>query len=206
MTATSSQRASLIEKYRNINVDYDWWDSTYDMFKEDMKAVGIDVQRILFSGFWSQGDGACFEGSLEDRRKYLDHHHKGQYPMIRKLLENDGCVYVQCEHRGHYYHQYCTEFWVDADTLTGMLPQPTEFHEVIVEQWQEQLQDEMDAFEKAIIEQWRTYMGDLYRKLEEEYDYLVSDEAVWGTIEANELDQDLEADEDEDEDGDVLAA
>jgi hypothetical protein len=38
-----------------------------------------------------------------------------------------------------------------------------------------------------VIEQWRTYMQDLYRKLEEEYDHLTSDEAVWETIEANEL-------------------
>ena len=36
-------------------------------------------------------------------------------------------------------------------------------------------------------------MGDLYRKLEAEYDYLVTDEAVWETIEANELDQTEEA-------------
>ena len=73
-----------------------------------------------------------------------------------------------------------------------MLPQPTEFHETIAEQWQGQLEDEVDAFEKDVTEQWRTYMQDLYRKLEEEYDHLVSDEAVWDTIEANELDEDEE--------------
>jgi len=32
-------------------------------------------------------------------------------------------------------------------------------------------------------------MQDLYRLLEAEYDYLTGDEAVWETIEANELDQ-----------------
>lgn len=197
MTVTSSQRASLIEKYRYINVDYDWWDSVYDMFREDMKAVGIDVQRMYFSGFYSQGDGASFEGSLDNAQTYLDRHHKDQFPMIRKLLEAGGGLYVKCEHSGRYYHEYCTSFWVDADTLTGILDQPTEFHERVAEQWQEMLEDELSDFEKAVIDQWREYMADLYSNLEEEYDHLTSDEAVWDAIEANELDQDLEDDEDE---------
>ena len=192
MTVVSSRRTALLEKYRDINVDYQWWDSVYADFTEDMKAVGIDVRRMYFTGFWSQGDGACFAGKLNNTLAYLDHHHKDQYPMIRKLLEHGGGVRVKCTHSGHYYHATCTEFWVDADALTGIIPQPTEFHEAIVERWQDQLQDEVDAFEKDIIEQWRSYMGDLYKKLEAEHDYLTSDEAVWEAIEANELDQDAE--------------
>ena len=188
-TVSSERREKLIEQHRYINVEHEgWWEGVYHNFSEDMKAVGIGVTRMYFSGFCSQGDGACFEGSLGNALTYLDHHHKGQYPMIRKLLEAGGDVYVNCEHRGHYYHQNCTEFWADADTLTGMLDQPTEFHETIVEQWQEELADEMDGFEKAVIEQWRSYMQDLYSKLEDEYDHLTSDEVVWEIIEANELD------------------
>jgi len=187
------QRERLIERHRCINVEFDeWWDCVYADFREDMKAVGINVTRMYFSGFCSQGDGACFEGSLVNAQAYLDKHHKDQYPMVHKLLEHEGEVYVNCSQRGRYCHQNSTEFWVDSDTLTGMLPQPTEFHETIVGQWHDQLSDEIAAFEKDVIEQWRTYMGDLYRKLEAEYDYLVSDEAVWETIEANELDADEE--------------
>ena len=190
----SEQRELLLERHRYINVEHDhWWDCVYEDFKQDMREVGIHVNRIYFSGFCSQGNGACFEGTFDNVRTYLDHHHKDQYPMIRKLLEHDGEVYAECKHSGHYYHQYCTEFWVVSDTLTGMLPQPTEFHEQIVDQWDKLLDDEVDALEQDITEQWRSYMGDLYRKLEEQYDYLVSDEAVWETIEANELDEMEEA-------------
>jgi len=190
----SEQRERLLERHRYINVNYDhWYESVYEQFKEDMKAVGIMVWRIYFSGFSSQGDGACFQGQLENTRKYLDHHHKDQYPMIRKLLEHEGCVYARCQHQGPYYYQFGAEFWVDADTLPGIVEQPTEFHTTIVEQWQKQLDDEVNDFEKDMTEQWRTYMQDLYFKLEAEYDYLVSDEAVWETIEANELDQMEEA-------------
>jgi len=191
--ARSSQRTALLEKYRYINVEFDhWWECSESDFKEDMKQVGVHVERIYFSGFSSQGDGACFEGRLDNALTYLDQHHKDQHPMIRKLLENGGEVYVHCDHTGRYYHENCTRFWADCDTLTGMLPQPTEFHEAIVDQWQELLVKEMDDFETAVTEQWRTYMRELYRKLEAEHEYHTSDEAVWETITANELDTDAE--------------
>ena len=191
------QRERLLERHRYINVEHnDWYDCVYSDFREDMKKVGVDVERMYFTGFCSHGDGACFNGKLDNAKTYLDHHHAGQYPMLRKLLEHDGGVYIRCEHRGRYFHQYCTEFWVDADTLTHMVDQPTEFHETIVEQWQRQLEDEVTSFEVDVKEQWWAYMSDLYCRLENEYYYLVSDEAVWETIEANELDEDDEELED----------
>lgn len=195
---TSSQRTALLEKYRYINTEYgNWWNCVYSDFKEDMKAVGIDVHRIYFSGFSSQGDGACFEGKLDNALVYLDHHHKDQHPVIRKLLENGGGVYINCDHNGRYYHAYCTTFWAEHDPLHTVMDQPTEFHEAIVEQWGELLVKEMEDFEAAVTEQWRTYMHELYRKLEAEYEYLTSDEAVWETITANELDTDAEDFEEE---------
>jgi len=117
--------------------------------------------------------------------------------MIRKLLEHGGEVYAKCNQSGRCYHAHSTSFWVDADTLTGMIYQPTAFHERVVHEWQGLLYKEVNDFEDAVTEQWRTYMQDLYRNLEAEYDHLTSDEAVWDTIEANELDQDIE-DDDED--------
>lgn len=187
------QRERLMEKHRSINVNHDHWhQSVYESFKEDMRKVGVHVRRMYFSGFWSQGDGACFEGEFDSLRTYLDHHHKDQYPMVRKLLEHGGYLSITCIHSGRYYHENCTEFSVEADTFYHLVECPTEFHEQIVDTWDKQLNQEIDAFEKDVIEQWRSYMGDLYRKLEAEYDYLVSDEAVWETIEANELDEDEE--------------
>jgi hypothetical protein len=193
MTVTSSQRTALLEKYRYINTEYDnWWDCVESDFVDEMKSVGIDVSGIHFSGFWSQGDGACFVGNLGDATVYLDHHHQGQYPMLRKLIEVGGGLYVKCRHEGRYYHENCTVIWADADTLTGMIDQPTEFHEQVVGEWQRLLGIELDDFEKDVTEQWRTYMRDLYRKLEEEYDHLTSDDVVWETIEANELIEEVE--------------
>jgi hypothetical protein len=190
---TSSQRTSLLEKYSYINVEHDtWWDCVYSDFTEDMKAVGIEVHRMFFSGFWSQGDGACFVGKLDNPQVYLDHHHKDQYPMIRKLLENGGSIYTNCEQRGNYYHENSVRLWIDRDPLHAVIDQPTEFHVAIVEEWDKLLDAEMTDFDTTMTEQWRTYMRDLYRKLEAEYDCLTSEDAIWDTIVANELDTDAD--------------
>lgn len=191
----SSQRTALLEKYRCINVDYhDWWDCVESDFVEDMKAVGITVSQLNFSGFWSQGDGACFTGSLRDTKVYLDHHHVDQFPMIRKLLEHGGDVWATSGHTGRYCHHLSTTISVEGDTFYNMVDQPTAFHVAVIEGWDKLLAVEMDEFEKALVEQWRTYMQDVYRKLEAEYDHLTSDEAVWDTIEANELVEDVDDD------------
>lgn len=194
----SSQRNALIEKYRYINVEYiDWWDCVEPDFVDDMKKVGIEVSNLYFSGFWSQGDGACFTGSLRDAKVYLDHHHVDQFPMIRKLLEHGGDVWAISRHSGRYYHHMSTTISAESDTFYNVMDQPTEFHAAVVEQWDEALTKEMSEFETALTEQWRTYMQDVYRKLEKEYDHLTSDEAVWDTIEANELVEDVDDDEDD---------
>jgi len=59
-------------------IDYEWWDSVYDDFERICPILGVTLATrtvrlmgggtrqkpcIWFSGFWSQGDGACFEGS-----------------------------------------------------------------------------------------------------------------------------------------------
>lgn len=48
--------------------EYGWWGCSFDRFKEIGAAIGFDISDIHFSGFWSQGDGACFIGHMEYRK------------------------------------------------------------------------------------------------------------------------------------------
>ena len=196
MTDASSQRTALLEKYRYINVEHNnWWDCVESDFIEDMKAVGIYVDRIYFSGFWSQGDGACFVGSLDNALTYLNHHHVDQFPMLRKLVEMGGSVWATSEHRGRYYHSSSVSINAECEAFWQCANPKSELQEAVIQRWDGMVDKEIVDFEAALAEQWRTYMNDLYTKLEEEHDYLTSDDGVWDTLVANELIEDLEEEE-----------
>ena len=185
-----------IDKYRHINVDgIDWWEYTYNEFVLSMEQVGIDIDRMFFSGFWSQGDGACFDGRIGNTKLFLDKHFTPtDYPTIRKLLDSGGSITFRCKHSGHYYHENCTSFDVDCDLFTYVLDKPTDFHEQVVESLDALLDVEMNDFEKQSVELFKNHMRTLYSKLEKEYDHLVSDEAVAETVLANDL-QEVEDDD-----------
>lgn len=194
-SVSAATRERLVEKHRYINVDHDqWYDCVYEYFTERMNGVGIAVRKMFFSGFSSQGDGACFEGSLANALTYLDHHHKDQFPVIRRLLACGSSLYAECSHSGRYYHEFSTSFWVDSDTFSGTVYSPSDFHDKMYLQLDAALADELGAFEVAITAQWREYMGELYHELNQEYDSLTDDEAVWDTLMANDM---VEGDEDE---------
>ena len=186
-----------IEKYRYINVEHhDWWDCEYEDFKQQMGEGGIYVSKMYFSGFCSQGDGACFEGHLDDVPLFLEKNFKpDDYPMIRKLLDSGGYLKFSVEHSGHYYHENCTRFYIEADRLEHCVDVPTDFHQQIVEQWDRELDTEIEDFEKESIEIFKNLMRGLYRQLENQYDHLTSDEAVTEAIIANDLNEPDEGDE-----------
>ena len=196
MTDASSQRTSLIEKHRYINVEYNnWWDCVESDFIEDMKQVGIHVDKIYFSGFWSQGDGACFVGSLDNALTYLNHHHVDQFPMLRKLIEMGGSVWANSDHRGRYYHSNSVSINAECEAFWQCANPKSELQEAVIQRWDGMVDKEIVDFEAALAEQWRTYMNDLYTKLEEEHDYLTSDDAVWDTLVANDLIEEVEEEE-----------
>jgi hypothetical protein len=166
----------------------DWWDYTYDCFKDDMAEKGISVDRMFFSGFWSQGDGACFEGSIDDIGKFLDTNFKyTDYPIIRQLVKHNGTVTMKCAHRGHYYHENCTVFSMDSDSFYNLWQQPTEMHQHVVRALDEALGYELEVFEEDVVNIFRDCMKDLYKRLQKEYENLTSDDAVAEAIVANNL-------------------
>lgn len=184
---TDDKKQELIDRYRDINVDHDWWDLIYDDFNAICKRMGIDLdkQEPSFSGFWSQGDGASFTGSFsgsiadtaaEEIRNYapLD----TELHRIADELTLIGRIYYRAYARigrpygTHYCHQY-TMYVTDFEPL-----------ESEVDDWADDIHE---AVEQGLQELFRDLAGWLYRTLEQEYDYFTSDEEVWETIVANEL-------------------
>lgn len=120
------------EWYRNGALDYDWWDGVEDTIKTAGACLGIHVDRLFFSGFSSQGDGACFTGSYAYRkgwRKALRAEFGGdlliELASIGQRLQDLQRpafykVYASVKHSGHYYHENCTR--IDVGGMTSKTP------------------------------------------------------------------------------------
>lgn len=189
-------KEQLIEKYRDINAYDNWYDSIYESFRDDMLLHGIKVDEIHFSGFWSQGDGACFEGSVYDWEVFLQSIGYNNPALIQLSADS---WFTKVSHKGHYYHENCTSF--DHD---WHLPKPDGNldDELFIDYYSRYLPDDVrgmvwlsmlktvdyDKLMEAVEDAFRDHMRTLYRTLEAEYEYLTSDEAVWEAIVANELD------------------
>jgi len=67
-------KAKALEEHCHILVeDADWHDPVLECFKEDMEAIGFSNVKPAYSGFWSQGDGACFTCQSVDLAKVFEH-------------------------------------------------------------------------------------------------------------------------------------
>lgn len=188
-------RDEILDKHRNWNVDHiEWWDTVYEDFKHDMDAIGIEVERMYFSGFWSQGDGACFEGrvfSWEDFLKSMGY----QDPALTALAENSWVFGVA--HKGHYYHENCTSFSYDmaspSDYYYSELDEFVEHHSPYKTEIQNAafltiLQGyDYDSLYTEFEEAFKRHMRALYNRLEAEYDHLTSDESVLAALDANDM-------------------
>ena len=176
--------------YREGGFDYDWYDSVYEDFQRIAGILGLNLKiRIVrlmgggtrqapciwFRGFWSQGDGACFE-SWYSYQKHAPRRIREYAPQDTELhriadalqaiqRRNFYQLHADISHRGHYYHEYCLAISVTRDSPT----------------WQ----DMTAEAEETIIEALRDLARWLYRQLEREHDYLSSDEVVDETIAAN---------------------
>ena len=157
--------------------------------------------KIYWSGFSSQGDGACFEGSWSARdclagaakvaegwgcktekrgpevgpKKHASDCPTCELRAIAAALLKEVSAFPSAsflvKHRGHYRHENCTEFVFDEDSP-----------EYVCEQLEELAKD---------------FMRWIYRSLEAAYDYETSEENVLEQL--RDLDEEIY-----DEDGDQI--
>lgn len=163
-------KEQLRDKHRYVNVDVDWWEYTYDWAREEAAKFGLDIDKIYFSGFSSQGDGASFTGSLyfkecnedtlpEDVRDVYRAIHE-QYALM-KVVDPEVEFSVKITQHGNYSHENTMHF---------------EFYVEEIEGYERYERYEPD--EETIEEALRDYARWIYRTLEKDYDYLISDEAI----------------------------
>lgn len=176
--------------YRELGPHDGWWDAVHEDFERVCDILGIRLKTtpvrlmgggtrarpcIWFSGFWSQGDGACFEGYWS--------HGRGATARIRDYAPTDATLHgiagrlqaiqrrnfyqlaAEASHRGRYSHEDTMSVDVTRDSPTG---QPL-----------------TDDTEESVTEALRDLARWLYRQLQAEYDHLTSDDAIEEAIIAN---------------------
>jgi hypothetical protein len=165
-----AQKRAISQNWDWNTNDQWWYEDIIDDAKEIGKLLGIDIDNVWWSGFASQGDGACFTG----RYSYV----KGSCKAVRDYAPKDEelhriadalreaqrrafyQLYASVKHRGHYQHENCTD--IDVDGEYG------------------------DIDPDAIAEPLRDFMRWIYRRLEEEYYYQNEDEQIAESFRANE--------------------
>jgi len=166
----------------------EWWRNRYEFdgefvtedWKQILEHLGFFDVDIYWSGFCSQGDGACFTGHWEDKYVKYDKlvelvgEEKAKeygefFHQMKALLDLNATEphYARLTHRGHYYHEHSTTYEID-------IPEDAE--------------DSVPDFEENFKEACQYLMRKIYRQLEDEYEYQMSDEAVAEAIECNEYD------------------
>ena len=158
------------EWFRKDYPDYEWWDTVYDDAKEVATFLGVEIDKIYFSGFWSQGDGASFTGRFRsDDLKTLDAL-KENYPTEEKLhallqrllaVKHQEGAFLEILVRGRYSH-----------SGTMDVEDPDSYYV-----WAEMCE---------VRDCLRRFADWIYAQLEKEYNYLVSNESVDENIRINE--------------------
>lgn len=149
----------------------------------DGKIVG-SVPVIYWSGFWSQGDGACFEGSYSfkaDAAKAIRDYAPTDKTLhqiadaLAGLPRGEGWS-AAIKHSGGYYHAHsmdiCAEWSGPYDGDNG--EEATELPDA-----------EFSAGGQIITDAMRAFANWIYRTLEKEYEYQNADEQVDESILAN---------------------
>jgi hypothetical protein len=176
--------------YRESAFYEDWYHFVYDDFGTICGILGLHLKTrvvrlfgggtradpcIYFSGFWSQGDGACFEAHYA-YAKGAPRKIRAHAPQDTELHDIADALQVaqrrhfyqlraDITHRGRYNHEYSMAISVERESPTS--------------------QDMADGAEDAVIETLRDLARWLYRQLERDYQYQTSDAVIDEAILAN---------------------
>lgn len=179
-------RNDVLEKRRYWNVDYEsWYEHLIDDFKEDMAELGVAVNQVYFSGFYSQGDGACFDGRIDDKTKLFALPEFAEYAALKE--GEHGLYSVSWYSRGRYCHEESLNFSFSLNQENE--PWERNYDNPLRYQVDKIAYDDamalMAKFEPAFTEWVKSKCRELYSTLEEEYDYQTEDEQVIESLIAN---------------------
>lgn len=177
------------------NTDNYWAEHIIEHAKEEGLKRGFNIEDILWAGFYSQGDGASWHGRV-DVKKFLEHHltpdntHFGRYTVLAELVDN-GCVdekftvYIRSfmyKHSGMMRAEGPASYsgperMLDRGILAGANYE--DLYESIG------IDDMLERLTAWALDEAKSYADDIYKRLEKEHDYEISDEHIQETADIN---------------------
>lgn len=166
------QRA--LDQYRYINVDDTGWDEpTIEYWVETLEAIGFTNVIINYSGFCSQGDGASFTSGEMNIEKLL--RHLRVYSKYRRYVPSDYMdYYIKVSRISSMYYHENTVMVDDFIHYTNTENQTNKLYEII------------ELIRALVLEKSK----EIYKDLNQDYDYLTDDAQVKETLLVNEYDFD----------------
>lgn len=178
-----------IESYRNEEgyLHDEWWDAVYECVETAAGLLGIEIDRkpvtlygggqstrpaIYFSGFCHQGSGSSFDGDYS--------YEKGCVKAVKKEFPSDEDL-----------HKIAADLVAIQKSEAYKLTAAIKSHRdtsisVEVGHADYAYPDLKDGSENGIEQTMRDFNSWIFKSLEEEYEYQMSDESVKESIEANE--------------------
>jgi hypothetical protein len=176
-----------------LTPSHDWWDHIYDAAIEEGKELGFEIEKINFSGFYAQGDGACWQGAVNmrvwlERNRPVDTH-----AHIALALIEDGwvnrrlCISTRSNHYSHsntmnHDGLELVEPEDDSRIHTKGLFEGSNVRELFdtigCGYW--------DSIAVDMLADARDYADTIYKRLRDDYEWLMSDEYLTEMCEANE--------------------
>ena len=195
---SDSAKESAIERY--AMPDYDWWDDTIDDYKSDpdVKAKGYDIDEIYFSGFSSQGDGACWKGRVFLKPWITTHMVAPEDAVKREILLaliEEGWISSSAKitTAGRYSHSYTMSIddipqYTEDNDGDGLLAIEGLFKDARVGDLFDAIggQAAIDALEADILSACRELADTIYSDLESEHDGYFEEDAFADTAAVNE--------------------
>lgn len=179
-------RDAALETLSGWAVDYDWWEDVIDCFVETTEdedvitiarktasTVGgrtITEPQVHFSGFWSQGDGASFAGTVDVAAYLKLTKQAGKKRSLYNWAVEQGASF-RIVTSGRYSHEYTMTVDCDYNDL-NYLPEGKAL-------------DQVEGLEDEILEWARDKARKLYKELEEEYEYRTHEDQLIENAEAN---------------------
>lgn len=176
--------------YRQYGLDYDWWGSSYEYFASVSEILGIELSQkpvplmngkcryepeIYFTGFYHQGSGSSFCGTYS--------YAKGAHAKVKEYAPQDEALHhiaqaLQDVQRRHFYR-----------LVAEITSVRDHYIRVEVEDSENRYRDIGDA-EGEVRDLMNDFNDWMFKRLQDEYEYLASDEVVEEAIIANEYEFD----------------